>query len=95
MVISTPAVRAAMAQTDMIPIVFVAVDPLGTGLVSRLARPGRNVIGLSLTLGEKLAGKWPELLREVVPRPSRVRACQCAEDLGEHWLTEYQSWKGR
>jgi putative tryptophan/tyrosine transport system substrate-binding protein len=70
--LSTPAVRAAMAQTDTIPIVFIAVDPLGTGLVSSLARPGRNVTGLSLTLGEELAGKWPELLREVVPRLSRV-----------------------
>ena len=70
--VSTPAIRAAKEQTDTIPIVFIAVDPLGTGLVSNLARPGRNVTGLSLTLGEELAGKWPELLTQVLPRLSRL-----------------------
>ena len=56
----------------MIPIVFaVAGDPVGTGLVASLARPGGNVTGLSLQTTD-LAGKRLELLREVVPRLSRL-----------------------
>ncbi len=70
--ISTPAVVVAKNLTRTIPIVFVAVDPLGTGLVSSLAHPGGNVTGLSITLGEEFAGKWLELLREAIPRLSRV-----------------------
>jgi putative tryptophan/tyrosine transport system substrate-binding protein len=63
-----PKVREA---TSVIPIVFaVANDPLGTGMVASLARPGANVTGLSLQTPE-LAGKRLELLREVVPRLSR------------------------
>jgi putative ABC transport system substrate-binding protein len=63
-----PKVREA---TSAIPIVFaVANDPLGTGMVASLARPGANVTGLSLQNPE-LAGKRLELLREVVPRLSR------------------------
>ena len=56
----------------MIPIVFaVAGDPVGTGLVASLARPGGNVTGLSLQTTD-LVGKRLELLREVVPRLSRL-----------------------
>ena len=73
--VSTPAIRAAKEQPDTIPIVFIAVDPLGTGLVSNLARPGRNVTGLSLTLGEELAGKWPELLTQVLPSSQGWLSC--------------------
>ena len=65
---AVPKVREA---TSVIPIVFaVANDPLGTGMVASLARPGANVTGLSLQNPE-LAGKRLELLREVVPRLSR------------------------
>jgi len=70
--ISTPAALAAKDLTKTIPIVSITVDPLGTGLVSSLARPGGNVTGLSITLGDELAGKWLELLGEAVPRLSRV-----------------------
>jgi putative tryptophan/tyrosine transport system substrate-binding protein len=60
------AVVAAKQATSIIPIVFpVAGDPLGTGLVSNLARPGGNVTGLSLRQTD-LAAKRLELLREVV-----------------------------
>src|SRR5215204_5045878 len=61
------AVVAARQATSVIPIVFaVAVDPLATGLVESLARPGGNVTGLSIQSTE-LVGKRLELLREVLP----------------------------
>jgi putative tryptophan/tyrosine transport system substrate-binding protein len=63
----TPAVIAAKQATSAIPIVFaVAGDPVGSNLVTSLARPGGNVTGLSLQKIE-LADKRLELLREVVP----------------------------
>jgi len=67
-----PPVFAAKQATSIIPIVFATVaDPLGSGLVSSLARPGGNVTGSSLTSPE-LAGKRLELLREVVPGLRRL-----------------------
>jgi ABC-type uncharacterized transport system substrate-binding protein len=63
----TPAVVAVKQATSVIPIVFaVAGEPVGTGLVASLARPGGNVTGLSLQKTD-LADKRLELLREVVP----------------------------
>src|SRR6516165_7635643 len=64
---------ATSAQaTSVIPIVFAAAgDPVGTGLVASLARPGANVTGLSLQQTET-AGKRLELLREVVPGLGRL-----------------------
>jgi putative tryptophan/tyrosine transport system substrate-binding protein len=68
----TPQVLAAKQATSVIPIVFaVAGDPVGTGLVTSLARPGGNVTGLA-TLAADLAGKRLELLREVVPGLGRL-----------------------
>src|SRR5262249_21163419 len=61
------AVLAAKQATSIIPIIFaVAGDPVGTGLVASLARPGGNVTGLSI-LNTDLVGKRLELLREVIP----------------------------
>jgi putative tryptophan/tyrosine transport system substrate-binding protein len=66
------AVVAAKQATSVIPIVFaVAVDPLATGLVESLARPGGNVTGLSIQSTE-LVGKRLELLREVLPGLRRL-----------------------
>jgi putative tryptophan/tyrosine transport system substrate-binding protein len=63
----TASVVAAMQVTSVIPIVFAtAGDPVGTGLVASLARPGGNVTGLSNQAAD-VAGKRLELLREVVP----------------------------
>ena len=70
--ISLSAALAAKNATTTIPIVFIASDPLGSGLVSGLARPGGNLTGLSLFPGEEFSGKWLELLREVIPKASRV-----------------------
>jgi putative tryptophan/tyrosine transport system substrate-binding protein len=70
--VGTPATRAARRATDTIPIVMVAVgDPVGTGLVASLARPGRNITGIS-NLAADLSGKILDLLREAVPKVSRV-----------------------
>ena len=66
------ATLAAKNMTKTVPIVMIAVgDPVGTGLVSSLARPGGNVTGLTLSFPE-LGGKRVELLKEVVPRLGQV-----------------------
>ena len=68
----TLATRAAMQATQTIPIVMAfTADPVGTGFVAHLARPGGNVTGLSSLAGD-LSGKRLELIREVVPGSSRV-----------------------
>jgi putative ABC transport system substrate-binding protein len=68
----TAATFAAKAATTTIPIVFIAVgDPVGSGLVRSLARPGGNVTGVS-NIGPEAAGKHLELLKEAVPSLSRV-----------------------
>ena len=68
----TSQVLAAKQATSVIPIVFAtAGDPVGTGLVTSLARPGGNVTGLSNQMLD-LAGKQLELLREVVPNLRRL-----------------------
>ena len=64
--------RAAKEATTTIPIVMTnESDPVGTGFVASLARPGGNITGLS-TLAPELSGKRLELLKEIVPRLSRV-----------------------
>jgi putative tryptophan/tyrosine transport system substrate-binding protein len=69
---STPAVIAAKRATSVIPIVFaIAADPIGTGLVASLARPGGNVTGLSIQSTD-LAAKRLALLREVIPGLRRL-----------------------
>jgi ABC-type uncharacterized transport system substrate-binding protein len=66
------AVPTVRQVTSAIPIVFaVAIDPVGSGLVTSLAKPGGNVTGLSLQAAN-LAGKRIELLREVVPQLRRL-----------------------
>jgi putative ABC transport system substrate-binding protein len=66
------AIRAAKESTKTIPIVMVIPDdPVATGLVDSLARPGSNVTGLT-RLTQELNGKRLEILKEVVPTASRV-----------------------
>jgi putative ABC transport system substrate-binding protein len=68
----TPPVLAARQATGTIPIVFVAaVDPIGTGLVATLARPGGNITGFTNTQAD-ITGKQLQLLREMLPHVSRI-----------------------
>jgi putative ABC transport system substrate-binding protein len=67
-----PPTRAAKTATATIPIVMAfADDPVGSGFVSSLARPGGNVTGLS-SLAPEISGKQLELLKEIVPELARV-----------------------
>jgi putative ABC transport system substrate-binding protein len=76
------AIRAAKQATKTVPIVMVTtVDPVATGLVDSLAHPGGNITGLT-RLTRELSGKRLELLREVVPRMSRVGVLWDADDPG-------------
>jgi ABC-type uncharacterized transport system substrate-binding protein len=69
---STPATAAMLQQTRTIPIIFVLVaDPVGSGFVASLPRPGGNATGFTPIVGS-LGGKWVELLKEIAPRVARV-----------------------
>jgi putative tryptophan/tyrosine transport system substrate-binding protein len=69
---TTPAAIAAREATTTIPVVFLYVgDPVGTGVVPSLARPGGNVTGISL-LATELSSKRLEILLEIAPNTSRV-----------------------
>lgn len=59
-------------ETQSIPIVFASLgDPVGSGLVESLARPGGNVTGLPVFV-DTMGSKWLELMREIAPRVQRV-----------------------
>lgn len=69
---TTPAAQAAKRATRTVPIVMIALgDPVGTGLVESITRPGGNVTGMSQMVPE-LSAKRLELLKEAVPKISRV-----------------------
>jgi len=69
---STPITAALLQQTRTISIVFVQVtDPVDSGFVTSIPRPGGNVTGF-ITMEGSIAGKWLELLKEIAPRVERV-----------------------
>jgi ABC-type uncharacterized transport system substrate-binding protein len=69
---NTPPTASMLEQTRTIPIVFVYVaDPVGSGFVASLPRPGGNITGF-IAMEGSLAGKWLELLKEIAPRIDRV-----------------------
>ena len=69
---NTPPTASMLEQPRTIPVVFVIVaDPIGSGFVQSLARPGANATGFTI-MEPTIAGKWLELLKEIAPRVSRV-----------------------
>jgi putative tryptophan/tyrosine transport system substrate-binding protein len=69
---TTPITAALLRQSRTIPIVFVIVsDPVGSGFIESLARPGRNATGF-VNLESTLVEKWVELLKEIAPKVSRA-----------------------
>jgi ABC-type uncharacterized transport system substrate-binding protein len=75
----TPCALAVQRATREIPVVVVAGDPVGLGLVASLARPGGNITGISLMAAE-LHGKCVELFRDALPGIRRVAALGNAPD---------------
>jgi putative ABC transport system substrate-binding protein len=69
---STPTTAELLLQTRTIPIIFATVtDPVGSGFVASLPRPGGNVTGFTL-VEPTMAAKWVELLKEIAPRVNRI-----------------------
>jgi putative ABC transport system substrate-binding protein len=69
---NTPPTASMLEQTRTIPLVFVVVaDPVGSGFVQSLARPGVNATGFTI-MEPTIAGKWVELLKEIAPRVNRT-----------------------
>jgi putative tryptophan/tyrosine transport system substrate-binding protein len=68
----SPSVAALQRATSTVPIVFVqVVDPVGSGFVDSLARPGGNITGFSV-FEYGISGKWLELLKEIAPRVTQA-----------------------
>ena len=82
---STPAARALKKATSTVPIVFVTSgDPLASGLVDDLARPGGNITGFS-TISPVIVGKRLELLKETVPKLARVAVLWSRQGSALQW----------
>ena len=82
---STPTARASKNATRTIPIVFlIAGDPVVDGLVDSLARPGENITGFT-TISPVIVGKRLELLKETVPKLSRVSVLWSREGSAQQW----------
>jgi len=77
--VQTPAAHAAKNATRDIPIIVMAGDPIATGLITNLARPGGNITGLSATAAEA-AAKSLELIAEIKPGARRVGVLGNADD---------------
>jgi len=80
--LSTPVSVAAKNTTQTIPIVMMATDPVGLGLIGSLSRPGGNVTGLSY-LAEEIIAKRLQLLKELVPGLARVGVLKNPMDPGD------------
>jgi putative tryptophan/tyrosine transport system substrate-binding protein len=89
---NTPTTAAMLQQTRAIPIVFaLVVDPIGTGFVASLPRPGGNATGF-IAIEGSMAGKWLELLKEIAPRVTRVAFLfnPATAPYAEHFLNPFK-----
>jgi len=69
---NTPPTASMLQQTRTVPVIFVIVaDPVGSGFVEGLARPGGNATGFTI-MEPTITGKWLELLKEIAPRVNRA-----------------------
>ena len=76
--------EALQRESQTIPVVFVAVtDPLSSGLVASMARPGGNLTGFANYVAS-IAGKWLEMLKEVAPATKRVLVILQPGNIGQH-----------
>jgi putative tryptophan/tyrosine transport system substrate-binding protein len=84
---STPVVTALMEATRTIPIVFVSVsDPIGSGFVASMARPGGNMTGFTI-FPATITGKYLSILKEMVPQLARVAFLYNADYVGSFFLS--------
>ena len=89
--VATPAARAAQRVTTTIPIVALAMgDPVGDGLVTSLAQPGGNITGTTF-LGPGLVSKRLELLKEALPKVTRIVALLHPGAFGERTMKDMVS----
>src|SRR5438067_13190409 len=88
MSVGGPVLSALRAETRTIPIVLTNInDPVGSGFVASLARPGGNATGVAVSEAP-IAGKWLELLKEVAPHITRVLVLPEADTAAQKLLTE-------
>ena len=88
MSVGGPVLAALLAETRTIPIVFTNVnDPVGSGFVASLARPGGNATGVAVSEAP-IAGKWLELLKEVAPHITRVLVLPEADTAAQKLLAD-------
>jgi putative ABC transport system substrate-binding protein len=90
---NTPTTVALLQQTRTIPIVFAIVaDPVGSGFVASLPRPGGNATGF-VVIESSLGSKWLELLKEIAPRVTRVAALYNPPmaPYSEFWLEPFKN----
>ena len=92
--IFTPCALAARQATREVPILVIAGDPIGNGLVANLDRPGGNVTGLS-NMGSETAGKTLELFRDMLPSLRRVAVLANPVDPFSRSLLEQVQFAGR
>ena len=92
--IYTPSVLAAKRATSEIPIIFLAGDPVETGVVPSLARPGANLTGLS-TFAAELQAKCIELFHEMLPSVRRIAALGYAADPFSKLFVQHVQLAGR
>src|SRR5205814_10597000 len=88
MSVGGPVLAVLLAETRTIPIVFTNVnDPVGSGFVASLSRPGGNATGVAVSEAP-IAGKWLELLKEIAPGITRVMVLREADSPAQKLLAD-------